>query len=133
MTIGDVARESSLRASAIRYYEQAGLLPKASRVGGRRIYGEEVLARIAFVQFARAAGFSVAEIRALSGAGGQAPLSKRMRRMAEMKLAEVERLIAQANLMKGVLARALQCQCFDTVECGRRVRAAAARRALPIG
>ena len=124
MTIGNVAKQCGLRASAIRYYERMGLLPKASRVGGRRIYAEGVLDRITFVQFARSAGFSVAEIRALAGSGGQAPLSQAMRRMAERKLREVEQFIAQANLMKGVLAKALRCQCIDTQECGRRVRTA---------
>jgi MerR family redox-sensitive transcriptional activator SoxR len=124
MTIGAVAKQCGLQASAIRYYERMGLLPKPSRMGGRRIYGDGVLDRIAFVQFARSAGFSVAEIRALAGAGGQTPLSKAMRRMAERKLGKVERLIAQANLMKEVLAKALRCQCIDPQECGRKVRAA---------
>jgi len=124
MTIGDVAKRCGVRTSAIRYYEQMGLLPKPSRVGGRRIYSDGVLDRIAFVQFARSAGFSVAEIRTLAGSGGQAPLSRAMRRMAERKLDEVEQLIAQANLMKEVLARALRCQCIDPQECGRRVRVA---------
>jgi len=39
MTIGTVAAQTGRRPSAIRYYEQIGLLPPAARVGGRRVYG----------------------------------------------------------------------------------------------
>ncbi len=38
LTIGDVARRSGLRPSALRYYEEAGLLPAPARVNGRRRY-----------------------------------------------------------------------------------------------
>ena len=38
ITIGEVARRTGLRASAIRYYEKIGLLPKTQRISGRRRY-----------------------------------------------------------------------------------------------
>jgi len=42
LSIGEVARRSGVRTSAIRYYEKVGLLPKASRVNGRRLYDETI-------------------------------------------------------------------------------------------
>lgn len=129
MTIGEVAGRSGLRASAIRYYEQSGLLPKPPRTGGRRVYGEDVLDRIAFLQHARESGFTIAEIKLLSSTTAPAkPLSAKMRQLAARKIEEVDRLIERANVMKGMLTRSLRCQCLDTEECGRRIRAAQSRR-----
>jgi MerR family transcriptional regulator, redox-sensitive transcriptional activator SoxR len=123
MTIGEVASRLGLRASAIRYYEGAGLLPEPPRVGGRRVYGESVLDRMAFIQYAREAGFTIAEIKLLSNASTAAkPLSAKMRQLAARKIEEVDRLVERANLMKGMLTRSLRCQCIDTEECGRRIR-----------
>ena len=127
MTIGEVAARSGLRASAIRYYEQSGLLPKPPRTGGRRLYGESVLDRIAFIQHATESGFTIAEIKLLSSTTAPAkPLSAKMRQLAARKIEEVDRLIERANLMKGMLARSLRCQCLDPDECGRKIRAGGA-------
>jgi MerR family redox-sensitive transcriptional activator SoxR len=113
-----------LRASAIRYYEEVGLLPAPPRSSGRRVYGADAISRIAFLQFAQEAGFSLAEIKVLAGAGDPArPLSARMRKLAEKKIEEVDRLVDRMKLMKAMLTRALSCQCLDTVECGSRILA----------
>ena len=124
MNIGDVARQCGLRTSAIRYYEEAGLLPKPPRAGGRRVYNTDAINRIAFIQFAQEAGFTLAEIKVLAGAGDAArPLSARMRKLAQRKIEEVDHLIERAKMMKAMLTRSLDCQCLDTVECGGRIRA----------
>ena len=124
MKIGEVASRSGLEASAIRYYEQAGLLPKPSRVSGRRIYDSGILHRIVFIQFAREAGFTIREIRVLSDAFRPAqPLSAKLQRLAVQKIGEVERFIVQAQLMKKLLQGALHCQCMDVTECGKKIQA----------
>ena len=82
-----------------------------------------MLDRIAFVQFAREAGFGVAEIKILSGSGPAKPLSGRMRQLAARKIEEVDGLIERAHMMKAMLTRSLRCQCLDTEECGRKIRA----------
>ena len=53
--IGQVAKESGLAASAIRFYEQSGVLPKPVRVGGRRQYDPSILERLAVLERAKAA------------------------------------------------------------------------------
>lgn len=52
MTIGEVARRAGIAASAIRYYERSGLLPKAPRVGGRRANDDDIVDRLAVIAFA---------------------------------------------------------------------------------
>ena len=79
MTIGEVAARCGLRASALRYYEDAGLLPKPPRASGRRVYGPQVIDRIAFIQFAQEVGFTIAEIKVLSQ---DKPLSVRLQKLA---------------------------------------------------
>ena len=50
MTISEAARQAGLQASAIRYYEQIGLLPAAARVSGQRRYDTSILYRLAIIQ-----------------------------------------------------------------------------------
>lgn len=65
LTIGEVARRAGVRASTIRYYEEAGLLEEPERVGGKRRYNEEVLRRLALIGGAKRAGFTLGEVRTL--------------------------------------------------------------------
>ena len=122
MTIGEVARKAGIRTSALRYYESVGILPKPERVNGRRHYDGEVLRgvldRLAVVNIAQQAGFTVAEIRTLlHGFSDDAPPSERWRIMAREKLTEVEALIHHARGMKRVLERGLGCECLRIEDC----------------
>lgn len=118
LTIGEVARQVGIRASAIRYYESVGLLPPPRRVSGQRRYHAEILRRLAFIQAAQAVGFSVAEMRALLGELHEdIPLSTRWQSLARRKLAEVDALIHQAQGMKRLLENGLQCNCSDLEQC----------------
>ena len=63
MAIGEVARRAGLRASAIRYYEKIGLLPKTERISGQRRYQPGILNHLAVIDVAKRAGFRVDEIK----------------------------------------------------------------------
>jgi len=65
MTIGEVAHRACVQASAIRYYEKIGLLPKTQRIGGQRRYETSVLNYLEVIDVARSAGFRIEEIRHL--------------------------------------------------------------------
>src|SRR5262245_41942989 len=65
LTISEVARQVGLEPSAIRYYEHLGILPRADRCSGQRRYDRTVLYRLAVVQRARQAGFTLEEIKTL--------------------------------------------------------------------
>ncbi|MGC1955058.1 MAG: helix-turn-helix domain-containing protein [Gammaproteobacteria bacterium] len=65
-TVGQLARATDTKAVTIRYYEQAGLLPSASRnVSGYRVYSEEDRDRLLFIRRSRTLGFSLDDIREL--------------------------------------------------------------------
>ena len=118
LTIGEVALQAGLRSSAIRYYEDIGVLPRPERNHGHRRYSRRIFQQLAFIQLARDAGFSMAEIQTLvSSFDETAPLGVRWRTLAEQKLAELEVLIIRAQGMKRVLEEGIRCQCLNLDEC----------------
>jgi MerR family transcriptional regulator, redox-sensitive transcriptional activator SoxR len=129
MTIGEVARRTSLRASAIRYYEKIGLLPKTQRIGGQRRFGPEVLNYLAVIDVAKRAGFRMDEIRRLfHGFGRGIPAFHRWQLLAQRKIAEMDELIARAKKMKRLLEKADRCKCFDLEDCGKAFLAPFAKK-----
>lgn len=120
MMIGQVAKESGLAASAIRYYEHAGLLPKPRRIGGRRRYDSSILERLAVLERAKDCGFTLTEVRELFyGFREDAPPSARWRTLAVRKIAELDELMRKIAAMKEMLER--PCACGNFGECGRRI------------
>jgi MerR family transcriptional regulator, redox-sensitive transcriptional activator SoxR len=124
MTIGQVARESGLAASAIRFYEEAGVLPKARRIGRRRQYDASILETLAVVDRAKTCGFSLAEIRRLFyGFREGVPPSERWQALARRKIVELDEMARKIAITRALLQRS--CSCKDLGECGRRIRAEA--------
>jgi len=118
ITIGEVARRTNVRASAIRYYERVGLLPEPVRVNGRRRYDQEVIGHLALIKGAKRAGFTVREIGALlHGFPTELGAAERWRTLASEKLVEVNELIAQLGEMRTRLKAALRCECSSLDEC----------------
>ncbi len=118
MTIGELAKRTGLRASAIRFYERAGLLPKPARSSGQRRYDAAILDRIAVLERAKACGFTLAEIQVLFH--GEGSHATKWRRLAGKKIAEMDVALQHIAGMKDILARS--CQCTTADECGRRIR-----------
>jgi MerR family redox-sensitive transcriptional activator SoxR len=118
LTIGEVAEQTGLRTSAVRYYESAGVLPPPARVNGRRRYDADVVRLLRTVRFAQDAGFSVAEIRTLfHGFGAQVPPADRWRELADRKLAELDALMLRVERMRRALLVAKQCGCVRMEDC----------------
>lgn len=118
IAIGEVARRAGINASAIRYYEKAGLLAEPDRVNGRRRYGPEVLDLLAVVRVAQQAGFTIAETRTLlHGFSAETPPSERWRQLAAEKLPELEIQIERTSAMKRLLERGLRCDCLSLEDC----------------
>ena len=120
LTIGEVARRAGVRASAIRYYEEAGLLEEPERVGGKRRYDEEALSRLALIGGAKRAGFTLGEIRTLlHGFPAGTGAAQRWQALASEKLVEVDEAITQLRQTRGLLEEALRCECASLDECAR--------------
>jgi MerR family redox-sensitive transcriptional activator SoxR len=118
LTIGEVARRAGVRASALRYYEDAGILPHAERVNGRRVYSEELVSLIEVARFAQSVGFSLAQIKQLfSGLEGRSDLRAQWRPLARAKLKELDGVIARALQMKAAIESGLECGCIRVEDC----------------
>lgn len=123
MTISAVARQVGLQASAIRYYEQIGLLPPAHRISGQRRYDATTLHRLAVVQRARQLGFTLEEIRELFfgfQAGSRA--SQRWQKLSRAKLTELDVQIEEIRTMQRLLREMIEkCHCDSLDQCGRGI------------
>ena len=122
LAISDVARVFGLRTSAIRYYEQIGILPPAMRKNGQRRYDNSALFRLAVVQRARETGFTLEEIRELFfGFPPGTPPPKRWRQLSERKIAELRNRMKRLKLMETLLKRVENCRCNALDECGDKI------------
>jgi len=118
LSIGEVAKRTGIRTSALRYYEEAGILPTAARVAGRRQYDMDIIRRIDVLRFAQQAGFTLDEIKTLfHGFGTETPLSMRWRSLARDKLLELDQLAARIERMKRALQLAMKCGCIRIEDC----------------
>ncbi len=122
LAISDVARVFGLRTSAIRYYEQIGILPPAMRKNGQRRYDNSALFRLAVVQRARETGFTLEEIRELFFGfppGTRPP--KRWHELSQRKIAELQARMKRLKLMETLLKRMENCRCDALDECGEKL------------
>jgi len=123
LTISEVARQIGLQASAIRYYERIGLLPRAPRISGQRRYDTTTLYRLAIIQRARQLGFTLTEIRYLFfGFRDITRPSERWRTLSQRKLAELEHLMDGIKAVRGVLKKLMtKCRCDTLDQCGKGI------------
>ena len=122
MPISEVARVFGLQASAIRYYEQIGILPPPMRRNGQRRYDNSALFRLAVVQRARETGFTLEEIRELFFGfppGTRPP--KRWHQLSQRKIAELRNRMKQLKLIETLLKRVENCRCDALDECGEKL------------
>jgi MerR family redox-sensitive transcriptional activator SoxR len=121
LTISQVAQQIGIQPSAIRYYEQIGLLPPAQRLNGQRRYDSTVLYRLAIIQHARRLGFTLNEIRQLFfGFRDVSRPSQRWRSLSQRKLAELDRLMNGIKAVRALLKQLMtKCRCDTLDECGK--------------
>jgi MerR family redox-sensitive transcriptional activator SoxR len=121
LTISQVAKQVGLRTSALRYYEQIGLLEPAERVSGQRRYDQTVFYKLSIVQRAQQAGFTLDEIQELfSGFAKGTSAPERWKQLSTRKLQELAAQMSQIQFMQGLLQEMMaNCRC-DTLEtCGK--------------
>ena len=118
-TIGEVASRTGLAASAIRYYESVGIVPKPARKNGRRIYDEDWMRRLGICLLAQEAGFSLKEIQQLTQrlARPNAPPSKTWQNAAKSKLSALQEQKERITQMEQLLNNLLRCDCTSLAAC----------------
>lgn len=128
MDIAEVAKRSGVAASALRYYEERGLIRSTGRKGLRRTYAPDVLERLALVALGRAAGFSLDEIARMFAGDGKPRID---RRLLAAKADELDATIRHLSAMRDGLRHAARCRAPSHLECPtfqRLLRAAASGR-----
>jgi MerR family copper efflux transcriptional regulator len=109
LKIGEVSRLSGIGVEALRFYEKSGLLDRPGRTySGYRLYGEEVLERLAFIKQAQVLGFSLDEIKQLIAhkRAGESPCAE-VREIVRGRLAELNEKIEQMIRYRDDLTTAL--------------------------
>lgn len=106
LSIGQLARAAGIGVETVRFYEREGLVPEPPRrESGYRMYPPDTVDRLRFIRRAKDLGFSLREINDLLSLAGQ-PHGDRgeVRRLAETKLAQIERRIHDLESVRAVLA-----------------------------
>jgi DNA-binding transcriptional MerR regulator len=115
LTIGQLARETGVPDSTIRFWERKGLLAPTLRQGGQRRYEPSAIATVAMLRLCQETGFTLADIRRLRDERAVTPRS--WRRLIQEKLADVERQITALDHARELLAHALRCRHDDILAC----------------
>lgn len=114
LTIGELARRAGVNASALRYYEELGLLPPPARVSGQRRYPDSAARLVGAILLYSDAGFTLAEQKALTaprdGTSG-------WKQLAQRKLAELDKQIATAQAVREAISHGLRCPHEDITQC----------------
>jgi DNA-binding transcriptional MerR regulator len=110
LTIGELAKQANLRTSALRYYEQEGLLAPVDRTeAGYRLYGPDSLDTVRLIRRAQRLGFSLAEVRTLLDAWGAGRLDdEAVLATAEARHLALEREVTELRVRQHELELFLQ-------------------------
>jgi DNA-binding transcriptional MerR regulator len=114
LDIAEVSRRSGLPASALRFYEEKGLIASIGRRGLRRLFDAKVLDRLAFIALAQASGFSLDEIAPMIAPDGKPRLN---RANLARKANELDRTIKKLSAMRDGLRHAAACPAPSHMEC----------------
>ncbi|MFJ4844619.1 MULTISPECIES: MerR family transcriptional regulator [unclassified Streptomyces] len=117
LPIGELAAKARVRTSALRYWEERGLLPGARREGGRRVWPASTVRRVALIKMAQRAGFTLAEITRLLGDDTTPSATRQWRDLAERKLPELDQHIAETQALRRAVADCLECGCMNFDQC----------------
>lgn len=115
LTIGEVADRTGLATSALRYYDEVGLVKPVRRTGGQRRYGPEVVPTVAVIGFLREVGFTLSEIRRVFASRARSP--RAWRELASRKVEELDAQIEKAQAARSAIGHSLNCPKDDILEC----------------
>lgn len=135
LDIGEVADRAGLPASALRYYEEIGLISSVARHGLRRQFPPEILLQLKLIAMGKAAGFSLEAIAGMFGRDGTPNID---RQELHSRAQELDRQIRELSALRDLLRHVAECPAPSHLECptfkrlanlaGRRGRSAAGRR-----
>ena len=119
LTIGEISERSGVAPSALRFYEERGLVTAERTPSGHRRYPRSVLRRVAFIVFAQRVGLTLEEIRAELDRlpEGRVPTRGDWSRLSRSWSARIDRRIAELERLKAGLADCIGCGCLSLDRC----------------
>lgn len=118
LTIGQVATRTGLAASAIRYYERMGIVPKPYRLNGRRLYDEKWMNSLGFTMLTLNAGFRIGEIQKIMELQKADAPSRFLKSLVDQKIEELDEQMKQIKQTKKLLKMVSSCGCNSIEQCG---------------
>ncbi len=117
--IGTVAARTGVAVSAIRFYEDKGLVRSERNSGGRRVFLAADIRRISFIIIAQKLGFSLAEIKTYLDQlpEGRTPTKKDWHRISTEFRNDIDARIAGLRLMREKLTDCIGCGCLSLRKC----------------
>lgn len=119
LTISDVSRRSGVAASALRFYEERGLITSERAGSGHRRYARPVLRRIAFIVFAQRVGLTLEEIGTELDKlpPNRAPNRRDWSRLSSQWGSRIDQRIAELERLKRGLTDCIGCGCLSLGRC----------------
>jgi MerR family transcriptional regulator, redox-sensitive transcriptional activator SoxR len=119
LAIGEVAGRSGIAPSALRYYEEQGLITASRTAGGARRYPRSVLRRLAIIRAGRNVGLTLPEIRAAleSLPADRPPTTTDWARLSEGWRARLDEQIAALERLRDGLTSCIGCGCLSLDRC----------------
>jgi MerR family transcriptional regulator, redox-sensitive transcriptional activator SoxR len=119
MTISEVAKRSGVAASALRFYEERGLIRSEREGSGHRRFARPVLRRIAFIVFAQRIGLSLEEIgtELAKLPPDRAPTGRDWSRLSSTWTSRIDERIAELQRLKAGLTSCIGCGCLSLDRC----------------
>lgn len=119
LPIGELARRAGVAASALRYYEDQGLIAGGRTAGGQRQYPRHVLRRVGFIRAAQAVGLTLADIHAALATlpEGRTPTKADWARLARGWQPLLDARIAALQRLRDNLAGCIGCGCLSLKAC----------------
>jgi MerR family redox-sensitive transcriptional activator SoxR len=119
LSVGQVAARAGLAPSAVRWYEQQGLVSSTRTAGGARRYPRSVLRRLAFVRAAQNVGLSLAEIRSALATlpEGRTPTARDWTRLSAGWRARLDEQITALTQLRDGLSSCIGCGCLSLERC----------------
>jgi MerR family redox-sensitive transcriptional activator SoxR len=119
LTIGELAQRAGVAPSALRYYEQLGLISAQRTAGGQRRYARGMLRRVAFVRAAQSVGLTLDEAgTALAKLPADHPPTKRdWNRVSATWVRRIDERIAELEVLRSTLESCVGCGCLSLRKC----------------
>jgi len=119
MTIGEVAARSGVATSALRFYEEQGLIRSERTGAGHRRYPRAVIRRVAFIVFAQKIGLSLEEIRAELARlpSNRVPEREDWAKLSTGWTKRIQARIAELERLRAGLTECIGCGCLSLDRC----------------